>query len=223
MDTKALDFLNLKEVVSKLTPVGLHRLQWSERVFCTTNFFKTVKPSKGLGQGSTSYTEGELNQFLRFVDVVLTFNDNMHLLLSEREADRLLSILWGHLANGTVPVNCPRFTNFSYVRTALGQHETIKLQLPPPRQGDAKDIMGLDAFVSIQLFNGETMFGTDEMQRELRSSVATGKSSADQLARMRGLTFTLDQSDLQYICELVVVLESRGADGLDPDAEPQLE
>eukprot|EP00899_Mesostigma_viride_P019524 jgi/Mesvir1/27573/Mv07318-RA.1 len=92
--------LTLQNGTALLLPTGLRSIPWSDKVFMTYNFLQgtlnnvtiTVvgqpprpTPEKGL----------ELNEFLRAVDAMLYFPDTGEvLLLSEREADAVLELLW---------------------------------------------------------------------------------------------------------------------------------
>ncbi|KAF1773425.1 Protein of unknown function DUF3645 [Phytophthora cactorum] len=61
-------------------------LAWSTtHIFGTENFFFTVLQAK---------IEDQMNEYLRFIDVVLVFDNGQVLLVSECEADHILQLLW---------------------------------------------------------------------------------------------------------------------------------
>ncbi|KAG2862525.1 hypothetical protein PC113_g6220 [Phytophthora cactorum] len=61
-------------------------LAWSTtHIFGTENFFSTVLQAKN---------EDQMNEYLRFIDVILVFVNGQVLLVSECEADHILQLLW---------------------------------------------------------------------------------------------------------------------------------
>ena len=94
-------------IATKLQPCGISRFAWSRDVFGTSNFFNAVASQSGLPLSS-------FDHYLRMVDVFLTFPNKQVLLISEREADELIKLLWRHTGKRTVSLS-----HLSLLRSAL--------------------------------------------------------------------------------------------------------
>lgn len=81
--------LNLQDFALMLQPEGVQKLDWSKHVYCTTNFSHSV----GIHQSLPSHP-GVWNDYLRPLNWILLFPKGEVLLVSEREADALLELLW---------------------------------------------------------------------------------------------------------------------------------
>eukprot|EP00899_Mesostigma_viride_P005241 jgi/Mesvir1/14718/Mv05368-RA.1 len=86
--------LSLRDAMAWLVPPGLQKAPWADGVMMTYNFLQgTQENDVGFGQPPAHGTK--LNEFLRAVDAMVWFPDSGEtLLLSEREADSVLALLW---------------------------------------------------------------------------------------------------------------------------------
>ncbi|KAG2488308.1 hypothetical protein HYH03_013158 [Edaphochlamys debaryana] len=185
---------------------SLHALPWSERVFVTRNFLASV---------AASPWDVLLSDYLRPVDAAVLFPGcGEVLLLTEREADRLLGALRGQAAAGgaqrhgsTTPL-----LSLCYLRDAF-------VEAAPPRLavsvvtgktlgGDegaegaaAVRSVSARALVSMQLLNGEVRYAAGAVRRELRVMVARRREAAEALVGMRGRGVALPRSDLERAVE----------------------
>ncbi|KXZ49831.1 hypothetical protein GPECTOR_19g282 [Gonium pectorale] len=77
--------VSLPHAALQLQPCSLGGMAWSPQVYCTANF---LYATSGVPAGAA------LNEYLRPVDALLLYPSGQVLLLSEREADRLLALVW---------------------------------------------------------------------------------------------------------------------------------
>ena len=177
---------------------NLDKIAWSNSIFCTENFVNTTFNKS---QGTQRH---DIAQYLRPLDACLYFQkDKTVLLISEREADFVLSV--------TKPVNRSseslnmsfKFVHLAYARTAECQPE-LRNELEN-MLGDAQELPTA-VLASLMLFNGETSYPTPALKKELARLVSF--TSADGLAKaaamaipsMRGLGSNLSRSDLADAC-----------------------
>ena len=152
----------------------------------------------------------DLGDFMRPVDAIIIFPSAGAsaevLLLSEWEADQVLSLMWA-----SKPVkDKPFFVNLVYLREAADKQLSsgeIRLRVPAlPRSGSrSSSKLGVaDITVAgLQLLAGETMFGTSERKESvttLAASSAAAKKAALQLVALRGRQHMISRSDLELIC-----------------------
>jgi hypothetical protein len=164
-------------------------------VYSTANFIDTV----AYNDDNPSPNE----EYLRPVDAVLWLpRVSSVVLLSEREADKVLPILAA--AKKSIPSadvaksDMPRFLNLNYLRPST----SVSLKWSTVSNFPTKSL------VQLQLFNGETSYPTSAQKAELtallaaggRDNVKTAQSAALVLPVLRGLHFMISRSDLEMIC-----------------------
>lgn len=171
---------------------NLADIDWDGTIFVTENVFNTVVVRQG--------ESANLANFLRPIDALLVFEGaegtQSFLLLSEREADSILLLLWKQ----SEPPPSPRFVNLSYAR--LHQLDPQRLQ----RRGLIGDQVHFpcSVLVSLQLFAGETDYKTRPQVECLKKMVTkkmTAKKGALGLPAMRGLQAHLHMSELEVVCD----------------------
>ena len=164
-------------------------IDWAENIYLTSNFVNTV-------QGTRNFSN-----YLRIVDVFLYFQQSKEILLvSEREANYLLPLLW---KNGMV--------------TGQVQYFSLKLL----SSSDVNDL-GAETCASMNLYAGETEFNGEKMKDSVlrmilakRLSVQRGDDTSKVLA-LRNLIACRDKgilwykSDLESICKEVEAVEGNG-------------
>lgn len=184
----------LAALASELSVEGISSIQWSEMVFCTKNFMRTVSYPP-----DTAHRDRDaplLDGYLRPVNgLLLSPVSKTILLLSEREADNILRLQWqrGELlesGNGT-----PLLLNLAYLRLAHTNPTLFRKRFPSLHLA-----VPARALVSIQLFSGETKYSTEQQRAELVDMLAGNAhahTAAMKLPGLRGLHFMLLRSDLE--------------------------
>eukprot|EP01051_Picozoa_sp_SAG22_P001908 SAG22_NODE_79_length_21845_cov_17.798538_10_plen_1328_part_00 len=200
---------------------SLAAIKWSDRVQCTPNFFLTMDPgskedvsSSDVARGriheedvsnddassdgvDADYKKGELDLYLRVVDMVLQYSDGRLVLVSEREANGILAVIWKHVRGDTVTGECPSLVSLLHLRKGyIGQRKPV-MQIPASGQCHKN----MDAFIAAEVFNGASTFDTDEMKAAVRDVTSEAKEAPKKLLLMRGLYHTYDGSDLELVCE----------------------
>ncbi|KAF0710192.1 Aste57867_5643 [Aphanomyces stellatus] len=152
---------HVKQLATELVHVA-----WPSLLFGTVNFFATV-------------TSPALD-FSRLADAVLVLPSQEWVILSDREADAILGLLW---RSPTTPL--VRLDHLSTLRRAQ------------PFQVNEQHV------ASLQLYNGETMFPTPYRQSAIQKLVANQKCRdvVRNLLVARGEKRNWDCSDLQRICD----------------------
>ncbi|KAJ8606838.1 hypothetical protein CTAYLR_009177 [Chrysophaeum taylorii] len=146
-------------------------------VFVTHNFMSTVQDHHCL------------DLYLRLVDVVLAFSSGELLLVSEREADKILELY--HTSSLT---GAPRFCNLPDLRSS----NAVTMQLPPTTGPE----LPVKARTAVLLFSGDTMFdpkAESALQKLLLSFEA--KRAAPDIAKNRDRAHLLPRSTLERVCE----------------------
>ena len=145
---------------------------WADNIYCTKNFLYTCE---------NEYMR--LNEYLRPVDYLVIFNNKEILLISEREANTLLPLLW----------NKDNLQSNISLQHLLYAEEGKQLTL-------AYNIIG-GRLPVIKLFNGETTF---PVRGDIHDSLRDykGKTQAKSLVRSRGFQSMIPHSDLEEICAL---------------------
>jgi hypothetical protein len=193
----------LLNVMALLRPDSVRTIPWSQAVFCTSNFRSTL-----LGPAPQK-------EYLRPVRAMLLFPQGQVLLVSEREADALLELLWqarpgGGAAAGAVPL----LQSLSYAKLAF---EGAGIVPVAPRlacsvsahawhvsPGRACAQASAPVLVTLQLFDGDTMYGTLLQRRELQRLMRRRLEAAQELTGMRGKQSLLPRSHLERVCEDVM-------------------
>lgn len=92
----------LQDVVQLLQPSSVASIAWSRNVFVTKNFmFATSAGTLSAAAAAGAAGCVCLNEYLRAVDKMLLFPAGELLLLSEREAEGVLELLWGAPSSST--------------------------------------------------------------------------------------------------------------------------
>jgi hypothetical protein len=194
-------------VESRMVPAELALVNWSacENIYGTASFFNTVR----FGDGCSS------NMFLRHVDPIVVFPDESLLLVSDREADAILNVIWQLELSATEQnpkrvrlTDTPqevKFVNFCRLRDALQQEP----ELNSCRLSIGSNNIGLTSrrnLVALQLFNGETSFKAKEnpilksaLEFLLQDKIA--RKVVQELLTARGTTHNWKFSDLETVCE----------------------
>ena len=164
---------------------GLH---WPPDIHGTENFFNACENKEILNTRSSS------NDYLRLIDSFLIFRNGEILLVSEREADKILELTWNN--------KCPTFVlvNLTYTRKAY-KTNTIKFQSPISTFNAAFAVSD-NVIAALELFHGEVMYATDNRKKAVETilSAVSGKLLAPVFPAMRGLGFTYARSDLEKFC-----------------------
>lgn len=205
-----------------VSPTSLSRFAWTGDVHGTTNFFNAVLSQSGLPLSS-------FNHYLRLVDTFLVFPSRQVLLVSDREADELIALLWKHAGNKATTVT---LCHFSFLRSALdGQVPGLtknamtlghkwsesRMRLRWNVHTRSQECPSDTIMAIIQLFAGETMYPTqsrkDALKDILRGPGAThGPPVADPeyLVDARGNSQSLAYSDLEAACRELAREEQEG-------------
>jgi hypothetical protein len=202
--------LSLSQVLQRVGSAGgVQEIGWCDSCYATQNFVQSI--AAGVSPG--------LSDYLRPVGALLLFPGRGELLLlSEREADALQSELWARppLRASSSPnllLNLP----YLRLRTSSSQDAAatsagsagqpplfLASQLSARGSSTRAELpvggVSGDALVSVCLFAGCVMYGS-EMQRGLLHSLMRGrKEAAQELVGWRGKLHTLSRSDLDRAC-----------------------
>jgi hypothetical protein len=176
-----ITILRLDDVTRRTHQLRDLRIQWPVRVCCTENFVRTVQANV------------DLDDFLRPVDVAVVFETGEWLLLSEREADAILSLFWSHESDKSMwfvnvaLAHCTR--EGAAPRLAISPGYGLR---PPNVRADANQMTNLlawfnlapaarearraagievlhddEAIATMQLFMGECCYPTSSRRRAL--------------------------------------------------------
>ncbi len=195
---------------------GVDQVEWAAGLYVTSNFMATV-------QG------GMEGQFLRPVSSLLLFPGLPSspvqpevLLVSEREEDALLELLWRTSAttgSGSLPkpsdapvlLRLPYASAFQEVQEKAGDASPV----PPPRLACSvlaptqqlaaipaqQALMSLDALVSLRLFNAETVYASISQRKVLHKLMRRKVEVAEELVQLRGKEALLHRSHLEDACQ----------------------
>jgi hypothetical protein len=156
-------------------------LALSPRLFGTSNFFESCEAESGGGGDGNG--EGPANAFLRWVDCALQLTSGQIVLVSEREADGLLNVLW---VDGDSAVGGPTFKlpSMQHLNASMGEAQRV-------------------AAASLCLFRGETMYPEHLQLREPLKKVLEETPQSASIARgfvdLRGKHSCWDRSDLEKV------------------------
>ncbi|KAE8895661.1 hypothetical protein PF003_g20236 [Phytophthora fragariae] len=181
-------------VLSLMSSKELAALKWSAaRMFMTENFASTIVSRTKI----SSVTE-----FVRVIDALLVFDNGQVLLLSECEADHILSLLWSR-AQPSV-----RFVNFAFARESIGRvgagakFRDIHLALGSSLGGN----LPLVATTASLVFNGETMLAKQQQEavapvfRELLGPLVSREATLSNFVKSRGNSHKWTRSFLHELC-----------------------
>jgi hypothetical protein len=184
----------------------LHEILWSpsssvEAIYATTNFINTVVDEQ---TADDSTSTGIIAQYLRPTDHVLIFKGSTAagsatgstaLLLSEREADSILGLIWKRKG---LPEKGPCLVNLAYLRLAKTHPPKLACRgIPDPK-------LPCSLLVTLQLFNGETAYLTEEQKACLQKMMVSSRAklAALKIPVMRGLQHMVSHSDLEVVSKL---------------------
>ncbi|KAG2492053.1 hypothetical protein HYH03_009551 [Edaphochlamys debaryana] len=188
-----------------LAPDSLHGIPWSTKVYATDNFLVTASPRPS-----------PLNEYLRPLDALVLFpGSGEALLISEREADRLLGALWQRRPRAVASRGgAPLLLSLCYLRDAWSSGAVPRLAVSLETgttlsgsgmglaaAGAAPASLDARALVSMQLFNGEASYARGAARREVRALMVGRREEAEALAGMRGKGVALPKSDLERAVE----------------------
>jgi hypothetical protein len=118
---------------------GLKRIKWSDNLFCTHNFIKTIEKERR-----------DLDEYLRIPDCLIRFQNGQVLLLSDREGAKICEILLDRQLSGD-PCMGIQFGHF-----AFETDPTSKALLRCNLSKRVHSFLSDKDSCSIKLFNGET-------------------------------------------------------------------
>ena len=158
-------------------------------VFCTGNFWRVMARMEGQN----------LDDYLRPVDAILVFENESLLLLSEREADRVLRAFATAKKEGRIMPDSPKLMHFTY--TGLSSEDEVRVDHNPlmkaavlgtKRLGDSKSL------ASVWIFAGRTTI--PERGRGAVEALIKGAGNAVRhLVASRGKKNMLPRSDLERL------------------------
>jgi len=179
-------------------------INWPDTLKCTSNFARTIN--------SLDNTD----DYLPLVDAVLIFwsskvakqkrSISELVLLSSREADRLLLKFWQH--TGSLEQRRVSFVNFSCIKSCSAVPQMI---LNYPQNAECIDSCHHSS-VAIQTFSGDTAYAEDaydrvsEFLRHLCSTPGQSAMVARHLVQMRGHGNSYVRSDLDKILSNLVAV-----------------
>lgn len=208
----ATKIMDLKELTGLLKSDSVQSLDWSRTVYCTSNFASTI---------SQRHQPDSLSEYLRPLNWVLLFSDGGALLVSEREADALLELLWASSAGSHVVQSSSetasrhgyalQLVNLCYASAAFdaGTPAQLALSLSVPKASDSSQQLrhgrqavrlAVHEVVSLQLLNGHASFGSRQLSR-LCGMVSGRKEAAQKLVSMRGKQSHFSRSALELACD----------------------
>jgi len=192
---KDLPYKNILKISDKVPALGF--MKWPRNLFCTENFIRSV-----------GNKDAKLLNYLRPANYIVQFqSSNEVLLISPLEANGILKYAWQKSRESDCSVPKIAIQNFAYLRNGcLEEHknkgESAAPMITPSRQLSSEQI------AAIQVFNGEVIYQTNQhstdecvkksIKRILQTSEA--KKAALQLVHDRGLSHTIEHSDLEEIC-----------------------
>lgn len=198
-------------VETSLLSASSSDIKWATNIYITSNFSKTIVCS----------SNSSLSRYLRTVNFLLHFPDGSILLLSEYEANHLLSLFWK--LNHTGSNSIYHLLHVNLLRQSLDKSTKIMFHCAMPRSGtlikrllsvrrkEAKDMVSEESMSSLQLFAGETTFTTDLRKDALKLLLRVGQekngerfcplTAARNLAEIRGNGKLFHYSDLETVCQ----------------------
>ncbi|CAM9355098.1 unnamed protein product [Chrysoparadoxa australica] len=180
----ALKLLRLEEAATWLSIEALSKLPWCKEVWVTCNFLVATSVAK------------EIDCYLRPPEALLVFPGGEIVLLSEYEADGMLTAIWDRSASshkGAAPV----LVNLAYARNAGSSSSSIQLAVTA---GEAATChLSGAALASVQVFAGECTYSTKERKEAVRSLLHRSFSCIEDILRMRGLLHLLSRSHLEEL------------------------
>ncbi len=170
----------LKNVISTLLPnQNLSAIGWSDQIFCTQNFIRTVFISHSIDHENK---DNYLGNFLRIPDCLLSFHSGEVLLLSDREGAQILPLFMG---NNKLSSEDPCFGHYAF-ETSFGDKYFLRYG---SRRRRPYNIDGRRS-CSLKLFNGDTMYPGDQYQtlkQMLRLSTRQSNTPSTSILSLKGV------------------------------------
>lgn len=197
--------MTLKDAIDlRFSKQDFNLISWQKcDIFVTKNFTETVLDmQKGEVEDQSSY--------MRPVDVVIVFEESSTcLLLSEWEAEKILSIMWNFDNDNSSNMCCgsrPYFVNLIYLLEHANGNGVGEPRLKVPKS--TRDADSLKTRLSdltlagLQLLAGHTMYGTKERKIALGKLIQShgAKKAALRLIETRGKRDMVCRSDLEEAC-----------------------
>lgn len=191
---RAIGIKCLTDVVQDYIGSKLKDIPWNlmGNIQCTRNFIETIVMNN---------TAQNIQEYLRPVDVLLYFptQDNLLLMLSEREADSILSLMWTKEGKAASERTGVRLIHLSYMRKDIPDDARINFSWAicnhELRFSEWRKV------ALIQLFNGDTTYNKHQKKNlEIVLKEIAAKKAALLIPNMRGLQFNLPRSDLDIAC-----------------------
>ena len=182
---------------------GVKNIKWSNNLFCTLNFIKTV-----------SKEDRALDEYLRIPDCLVRFQSGQVLLLSDREGAKICKLFLARQASGTSCMG-HMFGHFAFETDPTSK--TYYLRCDPTNH--AIPLRDLDC-CSMKLFNGGTIYPSSQrnIMKEMLSvgtmqfaSSTLGNATAsnvtgshEKFIAARQKQKDLELSDLEGICKEII-------------------
>jgi hypothetical protein len=176
---------------------SVHHLLFSQKVFCSQNFVNAVLDSD-------DKVPCPLDFYFRHADVFIAFSDGRILLLSEREAEKVLEVYW------TVEGRCVnQYHHLATMGRVFGA-STVPLSLPKGNHA----ICCASAVTSVQLFNGESCYNSEPQKKALKLILSgndfqklkrgeTAIAASQHILYTRGQSHMYDYSVLEDCCRSI--------------------
>lgn len=189
-DVTVVKSMCIKDTISKNLSQSyayFFQMNWSSRIFCTHNFTTTVQTSDGIQ-----------NDHMRIPNAFVLFPNGDVLLVSDREAERLLNTILNQGKESSRKIvfcHCA----FEWNNNSLPS-ELLRLCSASNKKRKLSDT---DA-CSLKLFNGETSYSGSQRDvlKNMISDANRMKVSGgpEMLVQLRGKSHDYDRSDLEDIC-----------------------
>jgi hypothetical protein len=172
-------FIPLSEFISRRLE-AVSSIQWSSKVYCTSNFWKTVLNSE---------SSANLSFYLRPVNAFLVMRDHRVVLISAYELDKLLPHWWGVSPRRRAEPKCTIQHLFTTTTgTGFGYDQRV---------------IPVDILASIKLFRGSVKFTKDEMKELQKMFLSLSpRAVIQELLFMRDRLSFFERSDLDDFATL---------------------
>ncbi|KAL4110135.1 hypothetical protein PRIC1_001828 [Phytophthora ramorum] len=181
-------------VRQQISPELAHLTWTSARIFGTVNFFSTILARESMDRTT---------EFLRQIDVLLVFDNDEILLVSECEADHILKLVWSSSATSF------RFVNLGFAWESIGRvgkHSKFRDMMHLILGSQLDRAVSLLSASACYLYNGETMVPKREQTvvepvfRELLHPVAQREVALNDFVQSRGSNHKWTRSFLHELC-----------------------
>ncbi|KAH7463121.1 uncharacterized protein KRP23_13338 [Phytophthora ramorum] len=190
-----VQIVDMESFVRQQISPELAHLTWaSARIFGTVNFFSTILARESMDRTT---------EFLRQIDVLLVFDNDEILLVSECEADHILKLVWSSSATSF------RFVNLGFAWESIGRvgkHSKFRDMMHLILGSQLDRAVSLLSASACYLYNGETMVPKREQTvvepvfRELLHPVAQREVALNDFVQSRGSNHKWTRSFLHELC-----------------------